>query len=279
LKADEKYCERVKNWRQEYREKVEGVSDDDEDEEAQEGEEDDADLGLGDDDGGKGEGNSSEEEYKADEDFINADEIIVKHQDLDQVLKGYRIEQIGEVDALGKEKQDSLEHRVDIDEEDEEDEDNTGAGGDAKPQNFFAKQRAEMQRQENLRDDKHLLPATFKLPRGEPKPVSDYAEIHLIFNHKNIWANLQNADPLKIKYELHDDNLWLPFVRDSEYPHRWDSEEELLQFKRWLKFVESERTGEKMRSPAEEDPNDPNRLKFKLQTIDYRIKGEFMQPF
>ena len=191
------------------------------------------------------------------------------------MLKGYRIEQIGETDALGIDKQNSLDKRENIDEEGSEDED----AGDGAPTNFFAKQRAEMQRQENLRDDKHLLPATLKVPRGQQAPSCDYGEIHLIFNHKNIWANLQNADPLKIKYEIHNDNQWLPFVRDNSYPHRWDDEEELLMFKRWLKFVECERTGEKMGNIADEDKNDPNRLKFKLQNIDYRIKGEYMQPF
>jgi len=136
-----------------------------------------------------------------------------------------------------------------------------------------------MQREENMRDDKHLLPANFTLPKGADKPTCDYAEIHLIFNHKNIWANMQNADPLKIKYEIHDDTKWLPFIRDDEYPHRWDGEEDILQFKRWLKFVETERTGEKMPNIADEDPNDPNRLKVKLETADYLMKGEFMQPF
>ena len=44
-----------------------------------------------------------------------------------------------------------------------------------------------MEREENMRDDKHLLPVTLK---SKEKQVSDYGEIHLIFNHKNIWANL-----------------------------------------------------------------------------------------
>ena len=44
----------------------------------------------------------SEDEYKPDEDFINEDDIIVRHDHLEQVLKGYRIEQIGEFKALGK---------------------------------------------------------------------------------------------------------------------------------------------------------------------------------
>lgn len=157
-KFEEKYRDRIKMWKEEYKEKVEGVDDDDEEDVAAEGEEDELD-GLGnEDDAGKGE-NSSDEEFKADEDFINADDIIVKHEQLEQVLKGYRVELIGGEDALGIDKQNSLERRVDIDEEDS---DEDGAAAEGKPVNFFAKQKAEMQRQENLRDDKHLLPATIK---------------------------------------------------------------------------------------------------------------------
>ncbi len=51
-----------------------------------------------DDEGGdkKRDEDDSEEEYKADKDFIDADEVIVKHNDLEEVLKGYRIENVGE---------------------------------------------------------------------------------------------------------------------------------------------------------------------------------------
>ena len=122
-------------WKEEYKEKVEGVEDDDEEEAAAEGEDDELD-GLGaEDDAGKGE-NSSDEEYKADEDFINAEDIIVKHEELEQVLKGYRVELIGGTNALGIHKQDSLEAREHIDSENS---DEDGAAAEGKPVNFFAK--------------------------------------------------------------------------------------------------------------------------------------------
>jgi len=55
---------------------------------------------MGDDEGMDKKGDDdSEEEFKADEDFIDQSEVIVRHNDLDEVLKGYRIEQIGEWDA------------------------------------------------------------------------------------------------------------------------------------------------------------------------------------
>lgn len=71
------------------------MSDDDEDDAAGDGEDEEMDM-LGMEEDGKDKGNSSEEEYKADVDFIENDEIIVKHGDLDQVLKGYRVELVGQ---------------------------------------------------------------------------------------------------------------------------------------------------------------------------------------
>jgi len=71
---------------------VADMSDDDDEEGGGDGEDEDLDMLGMEDDGGKDKGNSSEEEYRADVDFIENDEIIVKHQELDQVLKGYRIE-------------------------------------------------------------------------------------------------------------------------------------------------------------------------------------------
>ena len=79
--------------------------------------------------------------------------------------------------------------------------------------------------------------------KNEPEPECEYGELDLIINHKNVWANLQNADPLKIKYEIHDDCQWLPYVRDDLYPHRWDGDEELTQFKKWQMYVEREKSG------------------------------------
>lgn len=123
-----------------------------------------------------------------------------------------------------------------------------------------------MKRQENLRDDKHILPKTFAVQgakKGE-KQSCEYGEIYLMFNHKNIWANLQNADPLKISYELHNDSFWLPYVRDSIYPHRWDNEDELLNFKRWQQYVHKDNAEMQDMYPNMDDKSDPNRFKIKL---------------
>ena len=76
----------------------------------------------------------------------------------------------------------------------------------------------------------------------------------------------------------------MPFVRDRDYPHKWDNpsgleQHEIVKFKRWQRFLECERTGEKMGAAEKDDKSNPDRLKLKLQTLDFRIKGEYMQPF
>ena len=46
-----------------------------------------------------------------------------------------------------------------------------------------------------------------------------------------------------------------------------------MDFKGWLRRVQSEDI------QSSDEPNDPERLKLKLETVDYLVKGEFMQPF
>jgi hypothetical protein len=42
--------------------------------------------------------------------------------------------------------------------------------------------------------------------------ILPWGSIELIFNHKNIWANIQHQNPSKIMYELHNTNQWRPFL-------------------------------------------------------------------
>ena len=58
---------------------------------------------------------SSNEERADDSDFIIEDEVIVYHEDLDQALKGFRLDYVGKKMALGREMQDELEKRKEID--------------------------------------------------------------------------------------------------------------------------------------------------------------------
>ena len=39
-----------------------------------------------------------------------------------------------------------------------------------------------------------------------------WGSIELIFNHKNIWANIQHQNPSKIMYELYNTKQWRPFL-------------------------------------------------------------------
>ena len=89
---------------------------------------------------------------------------------------------------------------------------------------------------------------------------------------------MQNADPLKIKYEIHDDNQWLPYVRDDLYPHRWDGDDLVLMFLKWQMYVEREKSGGPIGRLSVDD-EDPDWRAFRLVQLDYRLKGEYMQQF
>ena len=52
------------------------------------------------------------------------------------------------------------------------------------------------------------------------KPIKlPFASLDILFNHKNVWANLQNADPAKIMYHIHDEMKFLPLVLDPDHKH------------------------------------------------------------
>jgi len=81
---------------------------------------------------------------------------------------------------------------------------------------FFEEKKKEVKEKEEGRADKHLLPND-KIFKQYPK--IPFGDIDLIFNHENVWSNLQNNDPTMIYYHLHDDEKWLPFVKNLNYPH------------------------------------------------------------
>ena len=58
---------------------------------------------------------SSNEERGDDSDFIIEDEVIIYHEDLPQALKGFRLDYVGKKFALGREMQDELDKRKEID--------------------------------------------------------------------------------------------------------------------------------------------------------------------
>lgn len=54
-----------------------------------------------------------------------------------------------------------------------------------------------------------------KFKKGKLKVTLPFKQLDLIFNHKNIWANLQAPDPAVIWYDLHDQERWLPLIQDK----------------------------------------------------------------
>ena len=231
-KEELKYRERIKTWVKEYKEQVEGIKAEDEDDDDEEGNESDIDLGM--DDNEKKDGESIDDEFQQDDEEINPNEIIIRELNMDQYLKGDRIDQIGLKMQLGEDTQEELKVRENIDDVGGDGDDEEALAKAAASGDFFAKQKAARLKAEKSREDKHLLPQKFAA-----YPYCEFGDIDLIFNHKNVWANLQNSDPTKIFYHIHDDTMWLPFVRDNIYPHQWDLDgyENVEMFLKWQKFI------------------------------------------
>lgn len=111
---------------------------------------------------------------------------MINYSDMDQSLKGENINYIGQLDALGIETKNNLRNL---------DYDDAQGGGDKEKNKFFKKQEEDRIKAEKSRPDKHLLPIDeFKDPVTKKKVLDDFKlpfqTIDLIFNHKNIWANL-----------------------------------------------------------------------------------------
>ena len=119
---------------------------------------------MADNEDGKPEGEDSDDEFKQDDEGIDPDEIIVREIDMDQYLKGDRIDKIGLDEQLGEDERFELKKRDKLG-NDDDDEDDDGDGGNAGAKdsnNFFAQQRAARKKAEMSRKDKHLLPTKFK---------------------------------------------------------------------------------------------------------------------
>eukprot|EP00658_Telonema_sp_P-2_P027537 TRINITY_DN21243_c0_g1_i1.p1 TRINITY_DN21243_c0_g1~~TRINITY_DN21243_c0_g1_i1.p1 ORF type:complete len:631 (+),score=134.84 TRINITY_DN21243_c0_g1_i1:98-1990(+) len=50
----------------------------------------------------------------------------------------------------------------------------------------------------------------------KPLVLPPYHSIHCVFNHENVWANLQNLDPVKCLYEIDNAMQWKPFCSFEE---------------------------------------------------------------
>ena len=64
------------------------------------------------------------------------------------------------------------------------------------------------------------------------------------------------------------------------YPHKLDlNDDEIFAFNKWKKFIENEKSGGGGDDDDEEDDTVRMKEKLNLEAVDYRFKGEFMQPF
>lgn len=50
----------------------------------------------------------------------------------------------------------------------------------------------------------------------EDVPDIPYKTLELVFNSRNVYANIQNQNPAQIRYHLHDENHWLPFISNEK---------------------------------------------------------------
>lgn len=113
---------------------------------------------------------------------------------MDQSFKGDDINNIGQIKALGKDTAGDL-RKLNYDDEDAKP-GAAGGGGEKKVNKFFVKQEENRKRDEMMRPDKHLLPVEeFHDPITGEKIVDDFDKlpfhtVDIIFNHKNIYANL-----------------------------------------------------------------------------------------
>lgn len=111
-------------------------------------------------------------------------------------------------------------HLKDLDYANSDDEEE-GGSKDKKANKFFQQEEAKRKERERMKEDKHLL-GEDRFYKGGKKVnmiTLPFATIDLVFNQKNIWGNMQNSDPTKIYYHLHNEQLWLPLITDLDLKH------------------------------------------------------------
>ena len=160
-------------------------------------------IGLGNEEESK---EVTDDEKESDSDFMENMDKLVYYEDLDEKYKGAgNINLVGKVEGLSKEKREHLK-QLDYFEEGEEEE---SADKKKKGNVFLERQDKERVERERKRTDKHLLPIDHfydkKSGKELEKLVLPYSTIDLVFNHKNIWANLQNPNPAYISYHMHNE--------------------------------------------------------------------------
>ncbi len=155
------------------------------------------------------------DEMKDLDDIIDVDDILIFPDQLEQRLRGNRIDNVGVMQGLGKEMQYEMVKRAE-------------AKKDQGEADFFAKQDAALKKEQASREDAHRLPQKFK-----PEVELPYKTIDVIFNHENIWSNTQCSDPAKIYYNIHKEKEWLPFIKNPNIPYVKDTDR-FKQFEEWI---------------------------------------------
>ena len=192
---------------------------------------------------------------------------------MDQSLKGEDINYIGQIDALGIDKKNDL-RKLDYD-------DQSKPGQEKEPNKFFKKQEEERKKAELMREDRHLLPVEKFIDPLTGEKVDDkfklpFGSIDVIFNHKNIWANLQNPNPQVIMYHIHDNLKWLPLIHDPFDEHPRVKKARLIA------------EGITMDAPVDAKPKKKSKKKGKKggdgqatdpEIFQMKFKGDFAKPF
>eukprot|EP00347_Sterkiella_histriomuscorum_P007723 403347806 len=226
----------------------------------------------------------TDDEKESDSDFMDQMDKLVYFEDLDQRYKGGDINLVGKLKALSKEKQDQLKE---LDYFSDEDDDKIIQ---KKPvSKFLEKQQKERIEREKKRVDKHIWPVeTFydkRYGRNAEKVVLPYSQIDVIFNHKNIWANLQNPNPAQIYFHLHNESQWLPLISDLNIKHPLILQEE-LELKKQLEEELKPTPANLQNQENDKDQTAADKEKLKKQRkgkretlLDYKIKGDYLKPF
>lgn len=89
----------------------------------------------------------------------------------------------------------------------------TAEGGEEKKKNFIEQKKKKDMANEAMYSENLHQPRT--LENANEIPELPYRTIDIIFNHQNIYMNMQHFDPTKILYDLEDPTLWHPFLEKA----------------------------------------------------------------
>ena len=102
-----------------------------------------------------------------------------------------------------------------------------------------------------------------------------YHTIDVIFNHKNIWANLQNANPQVIKYDIHDNTQWLPLITAYSTKHPKEVERDNAG-KNTKGNKTADTDGKKKKGKGEKGKGKDGK---DAKIFEMKLAGDYMKPF